>query len=92
MGKICVSISSESENKVIQSFLFSHGFSWAGDSGTSLMELERMYGNKTVLFVENTRTLSFSDIEYAERHNETILSPSDFIAYAQDNLIPRDVI
>ena len=91
MGKICVSISSEAENKIIQSFLFSIGFSWSGDRNGSHREIGRMYEDKTVLFVEGKR-LSYSDIGYAERHKETILSPSDFITYAQDNLIPREVI
>lgn len=91
MGKICVSISSEAENKIIQSFLFSNGVCWRGDKSTSHREIDRMYGDKTILCVKDT-SLSYSDTEYAEGKRETILSPSDFITYAQDNLIPREVI
>ena len=91
MDRIGIHISSESENRVIQSFLFSHGFSWAGGRNITHREIGRMYGDKSVLFVENRR-LSYSDIKYAERQKETVLSPSDFIAYAQDNLIPREPI
>lgn len=87
-NNITCHVKTESENAVVQSFLFHNGFRWNGT--IPYFTLESMYQSQTCLFVTDGEiNLSYGSVQYAKKEKYKVLEIAEFCEAIQNYMESR---
>jgi hypothetical protein len=82
---IIARVRTESENSLVQNFLFHNGYKWNGN--TPFFTIQDMYGKESCLFAsEQSNYLTYASRPYCKREGLRVLEIPEFCSAIQKHL------